>query len=118
MDIQLIALFFAPFTAISALVYGVILSAKVLKVDEGNDKLKQIAKAVREGAMSYLKRQFKIILPIMLGLAVVIALVPSMGVRVAVTFLMGAIFSTLIGYFGMWIANRANGRIGNSAELD
>jgi len=94
MDIQLIALFFAPFTAISALVYGVILSAKVLKVDEGNDKLKQIAKAVREGAMSYLKRQFKIILPIMLGLAVVIALVPSIRLFIIV----GLIYSIIVSY--------------------
>jgi K(+)-stimulated pyrophosphate-energized sodium pump len=116
MDIQLLALFFAPFTAISALVYGVILTTRVLKVDEGNDKLKQIAKAVREGAMSYLRRQFKIVIPIMLGLALLIAIIPSMGIGMSITFLMGAIFSALIGYFGMWIAVRANVRTANSAQ--
>lgn len=116
MDIQLIALFFAPLTAISALVYGAILTKNILKVDEGNDKLKQIAKAVREGAMSYLKRQFKIVIPIMLVLAVIIALVPSMGIGTSLTFLLGAIFSAIIGYFGMWIAVRANVRTANSAQ--
>ncbi len=116
MDIQLIALFFAPFTAISALVYGAILTKNILKADEGNDKLKQIAKAVREGAMSYLKRQFKIVIPIMLALAVIIAFVPSMGIGTSLTFLLGAIFSAVIGYFGMWIAVRANVRTANNAQ--
>jgi len=46
MDIQLIALFTAPITAILALIYGTYLSTKVLKEPEGSDKLKSIAKAV------------------------------------------------------------------------
>jgi K(+)-stimulated pyrophosphate-energized sodium pump len=58
MDIQLIALFAAPITSLIALGYGFYLSRKVVAADEGNDKLKQIAKAVREGAMSYLAKLF------------------------------------------------------------
>ncbi len=115
MDIQIIALFFAPFTAISALVYGAILTKKILQVEEGSAKLQQIAKAVREGAMSYLRRQFKIVIPLMIGLAILIAIVPSMGIGVSLTFLLGAIFSAVIGYLGMWIAVRANVRTANSA---
>jgi K(+)-stimulated pyrophosphate-energized sodium pump len=115
MDIQLIALFFAPVTSIAALAYGLYLTKNILKEDEGSEKLQQIAKAVREGAMAYLARQFKVVIPIMLGLAVLIA--ATLGRGVAITFLLGATFSAIIGYFGMWIAVRANVRTAKNAVL-
>src|SRR3990167_7113619 len=113
MDIQLIALFVAPLTSIVALAYGIYLSRRVIKEDEGSDKLREIAKAVREGAMSYLNKQFKVVLPIMLLLAFLIWI--TLGFGIAVTFLLGAIFSAIIGYFGMWIAVRANPRPATAA---
>ncbi|OGM21069.1 sodium-translocating pyrophosphatase [Candidatus Woesebacteria bacterium RIFCSPHIGHO2_01_FULL_38_9] len=114
MDIQLIALFVAPFTSLFALAYGIYLSRQVIKEDEGSDKLKQIAKAVREGAMSYLAKQFKVVIPLMLLLSLVIWF--TLGFGIAVTFLLGAVFSAVIGYFGMWIAVRANVRTANGAQ--
>lgn len=113
MDIQLIALFVAPITALVALVYGYILSRRVLAESEGSAKLQEIAKAVREGAMAYLQRQFSVVIPIMGVLALVIA--ATLGVGIAVTFVIGALFSAIIGYFGMWIAVRANVRTANNA---
>ncbi len=113
MDIQIIALFTAPLTALIALAYGLYLIKRTLKEDEGSDKLKAIGKAVADGAMSYLKRQFKIVIPFMLVLAVVIAF--TLGTGVAATFLLGAIFSAVIGYVGMWIAVKANLRTANAA---
>lgn len=113
MDIQLIALFTAPVTALIALGYGLYLSRKVLAEKEGNDDLKRIAKAVSDGAMTYLKRQFKVVSVFMAILTVLIAL--GFGLGMAVTFVMGAIFSAIIGYFGMWIAVRANVRTANNA---
>jgi K(+)-stimulated pyrophosphate-energized sodium pump len=115
MDIQVIALFTAPATALIALGYGVFLAKKVLKEDEGSPKLQQIGKAVREGAMAYLRKQFSVVFPIMGVLAVLIAL--TLGLGIALTFLLGAIFSATIGYFGMWIAVRANVRTANNAVL-
>ncbi|KKQ98732.1 MAG: V-type H(+)-translocating pyrophosphatase [Candidatus Woesebacteria bacterium GW2011_GWC1_43_10b] len=114
MDIQLIALFVAPITSLFALVYGLYLTKAVLKEDEGSDKLKQIAKAVREGAMSYLNKQFRVVFPLMIALALLIWV--TLGFGIAVTFLLGAIFSAIIGYFGMWIAVRANVRTANGAQ--
>lgn len=114
MDIQLVALFTAPITALVALAYGAYLTSSVLKVKEGNEKLKQIAKAVREGAMSYLRKQFSIVIPFMVVLAFVIWL--TLGPGIAATFVLGAVFSAVIGYFGMWIAVRANVRTANSAQ--
>ncbi|MCX6793508.1 MAG: sodium/proton-translocating pyrophosphatase, partial [Candidatus Gottesmanbacteria bacterium] len=113
MDIQIIALFTAPITALIALAYGIYLIKRTIKEDEGSDKLKAIGKAVADGSMSYLKRQFKIIIPFMLVLAVIIAF--TLGTGVAATFLLGAIFSAIIGYFGMWIAVKANLRTANAA---
>ena len=113
MNIQLIALFVAPATALVALIYGLILTRRVLRVSEGSEKLQQIGKAIREGAMSYLARQFKVVLPIVVLLAVVLGL--TLGTGIGVTFLLGALFSGVIGYFGMWIAVRANVRTANSA---
>ena len=113
MNIQLIALFVAPITSLIALGYGVYLSKQVMAEDEGNDTLKRIAKAIREGAMSYLRKQFSVVFPIMAVLAFLIAL--TLGTGIAVTFLMGGIFSAIIGYFGMWIAVHANVRTANNA---
>ena len=113
MDIQIIALFGAPATAVIALLYGIYLSRKVLAEDEGSEKLQKIGNAVREGAMAYLYRQFSVVIPIMAVLSLVIAL--TLGIGTAVTFLLGATFSAIIGYFGMWIAVRANVRTANNA---
>src|SRR3989338_1725280 len=113
MDIQIIALFGAPATAVIALLYGIYLSRKVLAEDEGSEKLQKIGNAVREGAMAYLYRQFSVVIPIMAVLSLVIA--ATLGIGVAVTFLLGASFSAIIGYFGMWIAVKANVRTANNA---
>lgn len=113
MDIQVVALFMAPITAVCALAYGFYLSKKVTNEDEGSSKLKKIAKAVQDGAMAYLKRQFKVVFPIMGVLAVIIAF--TLGVEEAVLFLLGAGSSALIGFLGMWIAVKANVRTANNA---
>lgn len=114
MDIQLIALFFAPATSIFALGYGIYLSKSILKEKEGSKKLQQIGRAIREGAMAYLAKQFSIVIPLMIALAILISL--TLGLGIAITFLIGALFSALIGYFGMWIAVRANVRTANNAQ--
>jgi len=113
MDIQIIALFTAPLTSLLALIYGAYRIKDVLSQPEGNAELQSIAKAISDGAMAYLARQFKVILPFMIMLAVVIAL--TLGVGIATTFLLGAIFSAIIGYVGMWVAVKANVRTANAA---
>jgi K(+)-stimulated pyrophosphate-energized sodium pump len=114
MDIQLIALFAAPLSAILAIIYGLYLTKQVLKEKEGNNKLQSIAKAVRDGAMAYLSRQFKVVIPIMIIMAIMIYF--TLGLGIAISFILGAIGSAVIGYFGMWIAVRANVRTANNAQ--
>jgi K(+)-stimulated pyrophosphate-energized sodium pump len=114
MQLQNIALIFSPLVALIAIGYGIYLTLQILKLSEGSAKLQEIAKAVREGAMAYLQRQFKVILPIMGVLAIVIYM--FLGAGMAATFLLGALGSAVIGYFGMWLAVKANVRTANSAE--
>ena len=72
-----------------------------------------IASAVRTGSDAYLRRQFKVVFPFMAVLAVIIAF--GLGSGLAVTFIMGGLFSALIGYLGMWLAVRANVRTAAAA---
>jgi K(+)-stimulated pyrophosphate-energized sodium pump len=114
MNIQTLALYTTPAAAVIALGYGLVLAKQVLSTGEGSDKLKTIAKAVREGSMAYLKRQFSVIIPIMVVLAVLIG--ATLGLNLAVAFVLGAVSSAIIGFFGMWIAVRANVRTANNAQ--
>jgi len=113
MNIQLIALFTAPTTAIIALLYGWYLAKRTIAEEEGSDKLKQIGKAISDGAMAYLRKQFSVVIPFMIVLAIIIAL--TLGVGMATTFILGGAFSAIIGYVGMWIAVKANVRTANNA---
>ena len=113
MNIQIIGLLVAPLTAISALVYGLILTKKILAESEGSESLQKIARAIKDGAMAYLKKQFSVVFPLMLLLAVGIYF--TLGKDIAATFLLGAVFSAIIGYFGMWIAVKANVRTANNS---
>lgn len=114
MDIQKIALYVGPIVAIATLIYGWILAKGILAEGEGSDKLKSIAKAVRDGAMAYLDRQFKVVIPIMLVLALVISM--TLGANIALAFILGAVGSATIGYIGMWLAVRANVRTAHAAD--
>src|SRR3989344_6269709 len=115
MNLQLIALTAAPITAICALVYSIYLSRKVLAAPVGSAKIAEIGAAIESGAMAYLKSQFKIITIFVTVLAGIIYLFLSPGI--AATFLLGAIFSGLIGYFGMRIAVKANTRTANASQF-
>lgn len=114
MDIQIIALISAPATAVFALFYGAFLVKKILREEEGSEKMREIAKAIREGAMAYLARQFKAAAIFTALLAILISL--TLGFGVAAAFLLGAVFSATAGYIGMWIAVRANVRTANNSQ--
>ncbi len=113
MDIQQLALYGAPATALVALAYGVYLSKKIVAQEVKDKKLIEIGKAISDGAMTYLKKQFSIVFPILAFLSAVIAL--GLGLGTAVAFLIGAVFSAVTGYFGMWIAVKANIRTAENA---
>ncbi len=100
-----------------AIAYG--LRAQVLAADEGSEKMREIAASIQEGAAAFLGRQFRTI-SYFVGIVFVLLLVlpGSAEIRIgrSIFFLVGAAFSALVGYNGMWLAVRANVRVAEAAR--
>ena len=107
--------------AISLIALGIAwaLRAQVLAQSDGTAKMREIAEAVQEGAAAYLARQFRT-LSYFVGIVFVLlfALPGDMDIRIgrSIFFLIGAGFSALVGYNGMWLAVRANVRVADAAR--
>jgi K(+)-stimulated pyrophosphate-energized sodium pump len=97
-----------------ALLFAIALIVNVLRQSEGNDKMKEIAKAIQEGASAYLNRQYTIIAAI--GVVIAIVLAATLGWRAGVLFVLGAALSGCAGYVGMNISVRANLRTAEAAR--
>lgn len=106
----------APILAVIALAFAAVLAVKVKKEDEGTDRMKEIAAAIREGAQAFLKAEYKILVIFVVVLFIVIGLGIGNWVT-AVCFLVGAAFSTIAGYCGMTVATNANVRTANGARV-
>ena len=105
--------------SLAALAIAFALRAQVLAQDEGTAKMQEIATAIQEGAAAYLARQFKT-LSVFVAIVFVLlfALPGDMEIRIgrSIFFLVGAGFSALVGYNGMWLAVRANVRVAEAAR--
>ena len=100
--------------ALLSLAYGFFTIKNILSADQGNDKMKEIASAIQEGAQAYLNRQYFTIS--IVGVFITIALFFLMENNfVAFGFVIGAVLSGLAGYIGMFISVRANVRTAEAA---
>ena len=109
-----------PVASITALAFAFLFYKKMMQSDEGNPKMRQIAGYVREGAMAYLRRQYKIVIKVFLILAVLLLVLAYMGVQnpfVPIAFLTGGFFSGLCGYLGMKTATNASSRTAQGASI-
>ena len=106
--------------AIVALVFSFVLFREVLSANQGTPKMIEIAEAVQEGAQAYLKRQFRTLSVVVVVVFLLLFALPAddAGQRIgrSIFFLVGAGFSGAIGYFGMWLATRANLRVAAAAN--
>ena len=91
----------------------------MMKSSEGTDRMKEIAQHVREGAMAYLKRQYKVVGIVFVVLLVILTILAYMGVQnpfVPIAFLTGGFFSGLCGFLGMKTATFASARTAHGAS--
>lgn len=103
----------APLTGVVALLFAFYKATTINKVSPGNDRMKEISTYIQEGAMAFLSRQYKSLAIFIVLLFVVLALL--INITTAITFVFGAAFSILAGYFGMKVATKANVRTANAA---
>ncbi|RZJ01711.1 MAG: sodium-translocating pyrophosphatase [Brevundimonas sp.] len=94
--------------------YGLIQTAALMKASTGNDKMREIAAAIQEGASAYLRRQYTTIA--MVGVVILIAAYLLIGPYAAIGFVIGAVLSGLAGFAGMLISVRANVRTAQAAS--
>ena len=106
--------------ALAALLVAAVLVREVLSASEGTPKMREIAAAVQEGAAAYLSRQFKTLAIFAVIVFFVLFLLPaetsSERIGRSIFFLVGAVFSAITGYMGMWLAVRGNVRVAAAAN--
>ena len=106
---------FAVCAAAFGLVVAFCLAAWILKADEGTDRMREIAGYIREGAMAFLRREYKT----MVIVIVLLFLLIGLGLQswtTAVLYVCGALLSVLAGFFGMKVATAGNVRTANAAR--
>ena len=113
MDFALIS---APIVGILALLFAFYKASSIDKVSPGNDRMKEISTYIQEGAMAFLKRQYRSLFIFVVVLFIILTVAPGLGISTALCFIVGALFSVLAGYFGMRVATKANVRTANAAR--
>ncbi len=104
-----------PLGGLIALLFATFLYMKVKKEDSGNEKIQELSKAIREGAMAFLNSEYKVLM-IFVAIVTVLLLIASfiegsnIQVGLPIAFVIGAILSALSGNIGMRMATMANGR--------
>jgi K(+)-stimulated pyrophosphate-energized sodium pump len=97
-----------------AVVYGLLITQRLLALSPGNERMQEISGAVQEGARAYLTRQYTIIAGVAVVLA--IALIPLQNYKTAIGFVIGATLSGAAGFIGMNLSVRANARVAEAAR--
>ncbi|MBQ9709664.1 MAG: sodium-translocating pyrophosphatase [Clostridia bacterium] len=113
------------FAAVITLCYVFVLFRKVSRLKIGNKRVEEIQQYIHDGAMTFLIREFKLIIPFVIGVGILLAVlgfIPALkgaegiGWQAAICFVIGALFSAAAGWIGMFIATKANARTAIKAQ--
>lgn len=107
-------LYLAPIIGIVALLFAFYKASTINKIDVGNEKMKEISTYIQEGAMAFLSREYKSLAIFVITLFVILGF--GINWETSISFLLGALFSALAGFFGMKVATKANVRTTNAAQ--
>ena len=109
-----------PLLGLVGLIYTIIKYQWVSKQDPGNEKMQSISKHIAEGAMAFLKAEWKILFYFVAIVAILLAFMsrsnPESHWSISISFIVGAVFSAVAGYIGMKIATKANVRTAQAAR--
>jgi K(+)-stimulated pyrophosphate-energized sodium pump len=112
-------IYIIPFFGILGLIYTYFKSSWIRKQDSGTDKMKKIAGHIAEGAMAFLKSEYKVLIIFVICVAILLGISADpieSSPLIAVSFLTGALCSALAGYIGMRVATKANVRTTHAAR--
>jgi K(+)-stimulated pyrophosphate-energized sodium pump len=98
----------------AAVVYGLLVTQRLLAKSPGNDRMREISGAVQEGAQAYLSRQYTIIAAVAVPIAVLLLILQDY--KTAIGFIIGATLSGATGFIGMNVSVRANARVAEAAR--
>lgn len=106
-----------PVIGVVGLVFALLTALRVSKQEPGNERMREISASIHEGATAFLMSEYKIlvIFVAVLFLLIGFGMSKNNGWLKAISFLVGAVFSTIAGYFGMQVATKANVRTANAA---
>ncbi len=107
-------IYFALLAALCALFFAFIYANKISKKDAGNSRMQELAGYIHEGALAFLKREYRVQSMIAIILFILITL--KISLSTALCFLVGALCSVVAGYIGMTVATKANVRTANAAQ--
>ncbi|MBP5773416.1 MAG: sodium-translocating pyrophosphatase [Eubacterium sp.] len=107
-------IYLAPVVGVIALIFAGIKAISISKKNAGTEKMKEIASSIAEGARAFLFSEYKVLIVFVLVLTIILGF--GIDWLTAACFVVGALFSTLAGYFGMTVATKANVRTANAAK--
>lgn len=107
-----------PISIVVAIIVALLFTFQIMRMPTGTDRMREVAGAIREGAMAFLNRQYRTIYLLAIIVAVILFFISKQELRwpTVISFLLGAIASGLSGFIGMWVAVQANVRAANAAK--
>ena len=109
---------FIILVSIIALISALILSLYILKKPAGSEKMQEISEIIHKGAMTFLKKEYEVLLVYLIVVAFVLYFLIDNGTKIAISFLIGGISSALAGNIGMRISTKSNARTAEATKIN